>query len=1067
MFKRIIGRLRSNYWPRKRLRHALLLLLLFWALLAHGLNAQASGHRSPLIRSPRPQQGAVAQSTPQLTMLESGKPIERQLSSRQTHGYQIRLVRGQHATVSLEQRGIDVVVELLGTDNELITEFDGEIRNQGKETIAFVADTTGAYMLVVKAKLKGVPAGFYEIRVTETRAATDDDRSLQEARKLQTQFARLHRVGKYDEARPLVERALAIAERVLGADHVYVALLIAGLGNSYHAKVDNAKAKPLYERAFAILEKEFGPDHPQTAYVTNRLGLAYHNTNDVATADKLFNRALEVSEKHLGPEHPQVALCLQDLGELHDDRGDTAKAEQLFQRALTIAEKTLGTEDSLLAVVLNNLGVHYLERRDYERAEQFLQRSLAVREKLFGPEHLDLANVLQNLGVIARERKDYAKAENYYLRALSIREKGVGTEHRDVAANLINIANLYRAKGDYAKSLEIHLRSLKILERTAGPFQWVTVVSLGNIARTYAAMGDLANAIKFQSRVDAALETGIALNLVIGSERQKRAFLDTVSSRTDRAISLNMQLAPGSAEASTQAALVLLQRKGRLLDAMTDTLAAVRQHSDTQDRNLLDQLNETTTQLARLVLNGPQKMSPEEHQKAVKDLEEKKEKLEAEISRDSAEFRAQSQPITLEAVQAAIPTGAALVEFAAYRPFDPKAESTSEAYGETRYVAYVVRRQGAPQGKDLGEAKVIDGAVDALRQALRDPSRRDARELARSLDEKVMQPVRVLVGNATQLLVSPDGALNLIPFEALVDEQERYLIERYSFAYLTSGRDLLRMQVARASKSKSLVIANPSFGEPVTEQIAKTNAVRKPTTPNDRRRSVTAARDLSEVYFASLGGTAQEARSIHTLFPDAHLLTGEQATESTLKQVAAPRVLHIATHGFFLQNTVGAAATNVQVATRGIDANAKIENPLLRSGLALAGANLRTGNNDDGILTALEASGLNLWGTKLVVLSACDTGLGEVRNGEGVYGLRRAFVLAGAESLVMSLWPASDYSTRELMTKYYKNLKQEMGRGAALRQVQLDMLKRNKQLHPFYWANFIQSGEWANLDGKR
>jgi len=155
------------------------------------------------------------------------------------------------------------------------------------------------------------------------------------------------------------------------------------------------------------------------------------------------------------------------------------------------------------------------------------------------------------------------------------------------------------------------------------------------------------------------------------------------------------------------------------------------------------------------------------------------------------------------------------------------------------------------------------------------------------------------------------------------------------------------------------------------------------------------------------------------------------------------------------------------VTTRGIRANSKIANPLLRSGLALAGANLSDDSNDDGILTALEASGLNLWGTKLVVLSACDTGVGEVRNGEGVYGLRRAFVLAGAETLVMSLWPASDYSTRTLMTNYYRNLKQGMGRGAALRQVQLDMLKRDPKLHPFYWANFIESGEWANLEGKR
>jgi CHAT domain-containing protein len=262
------------------------------------------------------------------------------------------------------------------------------------------------------------------------------------------------------------------------------------------------------------------------------------------------------------------------------------------------------------------------------------------------------------------------------------------------------------------------------------------------------------------------------------------------------------------------------------------------------------------------------------------------------------------------------------------------------------------------------------------------------------------------------------------------------------------------------------VIANPLFGEPAGEPIAKVSATRN-LNSSHRRRSVTTARDLSEVYFAPLEGTAQEGLTIQKFFPNADVLSGSEATESALKAIVAPPILHVATHGFFLQDEATSVVDGVKVATRGITANAKIENPLLRSGLALAGANLRSSVGEDGILTALEASGLNLWGTKLVVLSACDTGVGEVRNHEGVYGLRRAFVLAGSQSLVMSLWPVSDYTTRTLMADYYRNLKLGMGRGAALRQVQLDTLKKNKQLHPFYWANFIESGEWANLEGKR
>ena len=222
--------------------------------------------------------------------------------------------------------------------------------------------------------------------------------------------------------------------------------------------------------------------------------------------------------------------------------------------------------------------------------------------------------------------------------------------------------------------------------------------------------------------------------------------------------------------------------------------------------------------------------------------------------------------------------------------------------------------------------------------------------------------------------------------------------------------------------SRPVIIADPLFGEPA---------------------------EPSELYFAPLSASATEGRFIKELFPDATLLTGALATKAALAQVKAPRILHIASHGFFLKAGESVAAA---------------QNPLLRSGLALAGGNVA---RRDGILTALEASGLDLWGTKLVTLSACDTGVGEVQNHEGVYGLRRAFVLAGAETLVMSLWPVSDYITREAMVDYYARLRTGVGRGDALRQAKLKLLKRQSRRHPYYWAAFIQSGEWANLDGHR
>ena len=590
-------------------------------------------------------------------------------------------------------------------------------------------------------------------------------------------------------------------------------------------------------------------------------------------------------------------------------------------------------------------------------------------------------------------------------------------------------------------------RALSIWERARGPYQQATLIAVGNIARTYAAAGDITSAVAYQRWADAIIEKQLTLNLAVGSERQKLLFVKGIAERTDRTLSLDLIEAPGNPDTGALAALVLLQRKGRVLDAMVDTFAAVRQRAgDARDQDLLDRLKDTTAQLARLALSAADPARAEQRQQTFKDLEARKERFEAELGEHNAEFRSQTQPVTLEAVAAAIPDATALLEFAIFRPFDPRAERNAEAYRPPHYAAYVVRRHLPPRGFDLGPAAAIDQSIDALRQALRDPRRTDVKERARDVDDRVMRPLRAAFGGASRLLISPDGELNLVPFEALVDESRRYLIERYSISYLTSGRDLLRMQVARGTSRQPVIFADPFFGEPAPATVV---ATARTVTPQPVRRSATTGEHLSGVYFTPLAATAEEGRAIKALFPEAALFTGARARKATLQRIEAPRMLHIASHGFFLQDT-----------------RANQENPLLRAGIALAGANLPRDTPDSGILTALEASGLNLWGTQLVTLSACDTGIGEVRNGEGVYGLRRALVLAGAESLVMSLWPVSDSIARETMVAYYTGLRAGLGRGEALRQSKLALWKRRARQHPFYWASFIQFGEWTRLDAR-
>lgn len=952
-------------------------------------------------------------NTSEVATLELGKPLEREIRGGERQTYAISLVAGQYLKVVVKATNINLGVELRLPDGELVPFFQ-PFGAQPQESVIWVARTSGFYRPTVYAGARA-SLGQYEIRITELRPSSENDSALQQARELFNEYWRLNRASKALEARTPLTRALEIRERVLGENDLLVAETLGFLANSY---------------SFA---------------------------GDYVSAEPLLIRAQKIFEKLLGPDHPRLARVQLDIAALYLKRGDDLKAEEMDLKALEIYERGHLSDDSVVGSILENLGGFQYARGDYENAEKYYERSRAIWEKMLGPDHFHLAIFYTHLGHVAYDAGNYSKAETQFQRALRLAENALGQDHTSVTGYRNDLAMVYCTIGNYAKGEALYRQSLAVHEQKAAMGNPAVQETLLGLARCSAAQSRTADAVKFQSQASEIEERYVSLNLATGSEREKLAFLDNLNPRLSRNISLHLQIAPNDATARDLAVTSILRRKGRVQDAMSAGLGALRSRFNTDDQKLFDQLNQTTAELARVVLSAPQEKTAAEREQRIKALEEQKEDLEEQIGQRSAGFYHQTAPVTLAAVRSDIPAEAALIEFAIYRPFDPKSQESQNAYGEPRYVAYVVRTDGEVRWSELGSAKEIDALVAQMRAALRDPQRKDTQHVARELDARVMQPIRPLLGDATQLLVSPDGELNLVPFAALVDEQGRCLIQRYSFTYLTSGRDLLRMQVVRESQSGPLVVANASFGEQATTVAVTTNSA--------------SPRSLTDAYFAPLAATENEARSIQTLFPDATVLTGVKATETAVKQVVAPRILHLATHGFFLYDAP-AVPTGRDVSVRRELASrstpgAAIDNPLLRSGLAFAGANLRNGKGDDGILTALEASGLNLWGTKLVVLSACDTGVGEVRTGEGVYGLRRAFTLAGAESLVMSLWPISDFTTRTLMTRYYQNLKAGIGRGEALRQVQLGMLKKNPKLHPFYWANFIQSGDWRNLEGRR
>jgi CHAT domain-containing protein len=872
-------------------------------------------------------------------------------------------------------------------------------------------------------------------------------------------------MGNYSEAEPLYQRSLAIYEQALGRDHPDVATSLNNLAGLYESMGNYSEAEPLHQRSLTIREQALGSDHPHVATSLSGLAGLYESMGNYSEAEPLHQRALAIYEQALGSDHPDVATSLNNLAGLYESMGNYSEAEPLYQRSLAIREQALGRDHPHVAQSLNNLAELYRAMGNYSEAEPLYQRSLAIREQVFGSDHPHVATSLNNLAGLYESMGNYSEAEPLYQRSLAIYEQALGSDHPHVATSLNNLAGLYSDMGNYSEAEPLYQRSLAIYEQALGRDHPSVATSLNNLAGLYQAQGNIASATDYLNRGLGIQENNLSLIFTTGSEAQKQAYMNTLSGNTHRTMSLHLQDAPKNPEAAQLALTTLLRRKGRILDALTENVQLLRENLTPENQQLLDELAATRTQLAGLIYNKPENLSGEAYKTQVANLKAQANQLEAELSRRSAEFRTISQPVTIAAIQQKIPDDAALVELTLYYPYDAK----TDRFGNPRYAAYILHATGTPQWVDLGEAAPINAAAKALQESLASHGNLTRlQENARQLGSLLMQPIRAKLGDKNHILLSPDSQLNLIPFAALRDENNQYLVENYQITYLSTGRDLLRLANKQQPRQASVIVANPDYDKPgVNNSAVAFN--------RGRNRLISGIDVLS---FGPLKGTAEEAEAIQPLLPNATVLTEAKATEQAIKQVEAPRILHIATHGFFIDVDLVAPTANLfdnrgpiasvrprPDAEMGESAPRNQENPLLRSGLALAGFNTRSsGGSEDGALTALEVAGLNLRGTQLVVLSACETGVGDVANGEGVYGLRRALAIAGAESQLISLWKVSDEGTKDLMVDYYQRLIDGEGRSDSLRQVQLAMLNSPNYQHPYFWASFIPSGEWAAME---
>jgi CHAT domain-containing protein/Tfp pilus assembly protein PilF len=872
---------------------------------------------------------------------------------------------------------------------------------------------------------------------------------LLEAKRLNREIEALSAERKYVEAIPRAERLVSILEQALGPEDIAVARLLNNLAGFYRQTGNYAAAELRYKRSLAIAEKRLGATHQIVSLCLGNLASLYSLMGNYVLAEEFYKRVLTIAERTAGGgASANLAEVLNSLAIFYSEKGDDDQAEQLLQRSLTMAEQ-LPNDTANRAAALNSLGFVHLRRMDYIGAQALFRRAVSLTESMADDRDRQvLASSLEGVARIYEEQGNFKLAQGFYERALEIAEN-TGRDDPSIATTLNNLALVYMEQGDNKRAQPILERALADYEKRYGRNSIHLVSSLVNLSHIYEGNGDTQRAVSLLVRSFDIRERTLRFVLASGSERQKRLYLATLSRETDGIISMMVQDHLKNKELIDLALTSVLRRKGRALDAMSDQIAILRKRASFQDIALLDELSVAKGQLANILLGS----SPdrEDTQALTATLERRIEELEENVGAHSDEFRQRLQVVTPDRVRVQIPPGAALVEIFKYHPFDAKAITQAGKFGEPRYIAFVLRREGETAWVELGDANLIDRGVSRFRAALKNTKSLDADKLGRSLDEQIMQPIRPLVADSRQILLSPDGGLNLIPFGALVDEQSHYLIENYSITYLTSGRDLLRSTSAVNRPKRSLVIANPLFDESATNRQSSATA------------TATRSIDFTKFKYDPLPNTALEAKEIARILTDARVLTEGEATEGALKQSSAPRILHIATHGFFLEDQIATASGERSLVRERLEQSS--ENPLLRSGLILAGVTQRnSGAGEDGVLSALEAATLDLKGTQLVVLSACETGIGDVRIGDGVFGLRRSLVLAGAESQVTSLWQVDDKATRDLMVDFYTRLQSGEGRGEALRNAELATMRTAGRGHPYYWAAFIEVGDWRSLD---
>jgi tetratricopeptide (TPR) repeat protein len=880
------------------------------------------------------------------------------------------------------------------------------------------------------------------------------------------------RQGRYREAEPLFKDALEIRLKILGKEHPDTAFSLNDLAFLYDSQGRYGEAEPLYKDALEIRLKILGKEHPDTAFSFNNLAELYSRQGRYRKAEPLYKDALEIRLKILGKEHPDMAQSSNSLAALYDSQGRYGEAEPLYKDALEILLKIRGKEHPDTASSFNNLAFLYLRQGRYGEAEPLLKDALEIFLKILGKGHPYTASSLNNLALLYFRQGRYGEAEPLYKDALEIYLKILGKEHSDTVKSFSNLAELYFRQGRYGEAEPLLKDALEIYLKILGKEHHYTAGAMNSLAFMYFRQGRYGEAEPlYKDALEILLKirgkehpytansfNNLALLYVRLLRWKDAAQLFFVSGQSQEAhIQTNFPISTpeqvfrylkqeeGSMEALISASLTAPQTessKTDLLNISFDSVLRLKGRSADFEKSYLSLLQKGKEEPEIAIMIDRQRILDGQYQQLIQQPESERDgqkisSVKQEIDTLQQQLRQQLPPsspsVSAQQLVEYLPEKTLLMEWVVYKRFN--FDYKGEEWSEERYAVFVARGKGDVHLQDIGSVRDVDDKINMLLPFLSNEGSDKWKAPSREVYEVLLKPLMPLLKDKERWLISPDGLLSQLPFEALLGEQGEPLMVQHEMVYLASGRALSSIfqgqQGPVAPTNGPVLIANPDFGP---------------------------FRDRSEKHkhlypFQNLPETVQEIEAVQNYLTAASpkTLVGKEVNEMTLKELKRPALLHISTHGFAYDRVDKKA--NPLAAMRDV-------------GLALAGANdapWDAATDNDGVLDASEVLEMDLEGTRLVVLSACNTGQGVQTQGQGVVGLRRSFELAGAQSQVFTLWEIDPELDSYVFPLYYKYLGDGMGRAAALRQVKLDLMRNPDTSHPFYWGPLVFSGDWTPL----